>query len=310
MQNIFNKIKKILVKISYALFHKKAGRYILIAFLISFIGAVWILHSNIQSGDASNQAKRHVIAMQKDSASSDGKTKTSSDKKNSGLDKESDSDTNNTSSDNKKNESNKKEISSINGSMSSANKDSDNITENSSGGSTEKSSRSSGNNNPEEKSKESGRSASSKDIADDNANDRSNDNTTGRHTVTVTLTIDISRISGENSKKLINQDDRDRAASSGGTLLTTRLSMKDTDTVYDALVTSCQAAGIEMGARDTIYDMYVYEIDSFKEFDSGSSSGWMYSVNGTFPQRSCSDYKLSDGDRIVWTYVNDYTNMT
>ena len=332
MRRFIDKIKKILVKISYALFHKRAGRYILIAFIIFFIGAAWFLHSNIRSASAPKMAKRHVISMQKDSASS--QTYNSSDKKNSetdkksasdkkdvASDKKSGSDKNNTSSDDKKSESNKKKNSSIKGSRSSAKKGSDKITEKSSGKSTEKSSPSSGNNDlagkfgnndPAGKSGNNDPAAKSEESSSSNgiSDDKTRDSTADKDNVTVTLTIDISRISGENSKKLINQDDRERAASSGGTLLSTKLSMKDTDTVYDALVTSCQAAGIEMGARDSIYDMYVYEIDSFKEFDSGSASGWMYSVNGSFPQRSCSDYKLSDGDRIVWTYVNDYTNMT
>lgn len=323
MRKFIDKIKKILVKISYALFHKRAGRYILIAFILFFIGAAWVLHSNIQSASAPKMAKRHVISMKKDSASS--QTYNSSDKKNSETDKKSDSDKkdaasdkksgsdkNNTSSDDKKSESNKKKNSSIKGSASSAKKGSDKITEKSSGKSTEKSSPSSGNNDPAGKTGNNDPAAKSEESSSSNgiSDDKTRDSTADKDNVTVTLTIDISRISGENSKKLINQDDRERAASSGGTLLSTKLSMKDTDTVYDALVTSCQAAGIEMGARDSIYDMYVYEIDSFKEFDSGSASGWMYSVNGSFPQRSCSDYKLSDGDRIVWTYVNDYTNMT
>ena len=31
----------------------------------------------------------------------------------------------------------------------------------------------------------------------------------------------------------------------------------------------------------------------------------MYRVNGEFPNKGCSDYKLSDGDFIEWVYTCD-----
>lgn len=53
---------------------------------------------------------------------------------------------------------------------------------------------------------------------------------------------------------------------------------------------------------------YIAEIDGLGEFDKGPNSGWMYSVNGiTPPTTSANEYKLSDGDRIVWYYTTDYT---
>ena len=42
---------------------------------------------------------------------------------------------------------------------------------------------------------------------------------------------------------------------------------------------------------------------SLYEFDCGSQSGWMYKVNGWFPNYGCSSYKLKDGDAIVWSYT-------
>ena len=53
---------------------------------------------------------------------------------------------------------------------------------------------------------------------------------------------------------------------------------------------------------------YIAEIDGLGEFDKGPNSGWMYSVNGiTPPTTSANEYKLSDGDKIVWYYTTDYT---
>ena len=37
--------------------------------------------------------------------------------------------------------------------------------------------------------------------------------------------------------------------------------------------------------------------------DCGNESGWMYKVNGWFPNYGCSKYMLEDGDTIVWCYT-------
>ncbi len=39
------------------------------------------------------------------------------------------------------------------------------------------------------------------------------------------------------------------------------------------------------------------------EFDVGSQSGWMYKVNGWFPNYGCSRYALQQGDEICWMYT-------
>ena len=71
-------------------------------------------------------------------------------------------------------------------------------------------------------------------------------------------------------------------------------------TVYDALL----ASGAGVNARNTVYGMYVAAIDGLAEKDYGSMSGWVYAVNGVEPPTACSNYRLSDGDSVVWTYVN------
>ena len=43
------------------------------------------------------------------------------------------------------------------------------------------------------------------------------------------------------------------------------------------------------------------------EFDNGPNSGWMYTVNGTHPLLGLREYRLKDGDFIVWHYSDDYT---
>lgn len=52
--------------------------------------------------------------------------------------------------------------------------------------------------------------------------------------------------------------------------------------------------------------LYVVSIDGLKEFDRGPKSGWLYYVNGKDPGFSAADYKLSNGDVLVWSYTTDY----
>ncbi|WP_422657726.1 S-layer homology domain-containing protein [Paenibacillus sp. EC2-1] len=51
--------------------------------------------------------------------------------------------------------------------------------------------------------------------------------------------------------------------------------------------------------------VYVKSIAGDGEFDHGSGSGWMYSVNGSFPSYGASSYTLSDGDRLQWRYTKN-----
>lgn len=66
-------------------------------------------------------------------------------------------------------------------------------------------------------------------------------------------------------------------------------------TVYDALV----ATGIGFGGSSG----YISSINSMGEGDCGAGSGWMYSVNGSYPNVGCGSYTVADGDSIAWRYT-------
>jgi cytoskeletal protein RodZ len=71
-------------------------------------------------------------------------------------------------------------------------------------------------------------------------------------------------------------------------------------TAYDALV----ATGASVNAISSVYGTYVSSINGLAEKDHGANSGWVYAVNGVEPNTACSNYELSDGDVVTWTYVN------
>lgn len=50
---------------------------------------------------------------------------------------------------------------------------------------------------------------------------------------------------------------------------------------------------------------YVEGINNLYEFDCGKNSGWMYCVNGWYPNYGCSRYVVQDGDVIEWNYTCD-----
>lgn len=50
---------------------------------------------------------------------------------------------------------------------------------------------------------------------------------------------------------------------------------------------------------------YVEGINQLYEYDCGELSGWMYNVDGWFPNYGCDKYILSDGETIQWVYTCD-----
>ena len=93
--------------------------------------------------------------------------------------------------------------------------------------------------------------------------------------------------------------------SNGVILATSSIQFYDGETVFEVLKRACSAAGLQIEySYFPIYESYYIEgINHLYEFDCGAESGWMYKVNGWFPNYGCSAYTLEDGDVIVWCYT-------
>ncbi len=80
--------------------------------------------------------------------------------------------------------------------------------------------------------------------------------------------------------------------------------IQDGDTVFDVLLRETKANHISMVHANSLafQTEYVQSIDNIKEKDFGSTSGWMYVVNGKQPPVGCSSYKLKSGDKVQWIY--------
>ena len=77
------------------------------------------------------------------------------------------------------------------------------------------------------------------------------------------------------------------------------------ESVYDILRRICDENSIQMEASYTpaFSSYYVEGINNLYEFDWGQGSGWMYSVNGVFPNYGCSSYKPVNNDKIAFRYT-------
>ena len=77
------------------------------------------------------------------------------------------------------------------------------------------------------------------------------------------------------------------------------------ESVLDVLKRVCEASGILLEySWAPVYDAYYLEgINHLYELDCGSESGWMYQVNGSFPNYGCSEYEVKPGDSIAWRYT-------
>ena len=124
--------------------------------------------------------------------------------------------------------------------------------------------------------------------------------------VTVTLEIRCDTLSSDMSK-LENPAIADYIPEDGIILAQTTYKGTTDNTVFDALNTLCRNNDIQLEFSYTpVYESYYIEgINYLYEFDGGNLSGWMYQVNGWFPNYGCSSYYLSDGDVIQWVYTCD-----
>lgn len=122
--------------------------------------------------------------------------------------------------------------------------------------------------------------------------------------ITVSIQIRCDNLSKDMSK-LTDEAKAPYVPSNGVILSRTKYRCEKGATVYDVLYAVCRNSNIHIESSYTpVYGSYYIEgINHLYEFDGGSESGWMYRVNGRYPDYGCSSYKLKDGDSIVWAYT-------
>lgn len=84
-----------------------------------------------------------------------------------------------------------------------------------------------------------------------------------------------------------------------------KVKLEKDDTVIDVLKRATKENKIQMEFKGKSGAAYVEGINSLYEFDRGPKSGWMYKVNGKFPEKSSGSYKLKAKDKVEWLYTEN-----
>ena len=125
---------------------------------------------------------------------------------------------------------------------------------------------------------------------------------------TCTFSIECSTIL--NNLNMLDSDKLEMVPSNGSILSATTVTFYEGESVFDVLQRLCKNKGIHLESSWTpVYNSaYIEGIHNLYEFDCGSLSGWMYRVNGWYPNYGCSRYQLQQGDVVEWRYTCDLGN--
>ena len=78
--------------------------------------------------------------------------------------------------------------------------------------------------------------------------------------------------------------------------------LREGDTAFSLLQRATASERIQMEYLGSGMTVYVQGIGYLYELAYGELSGWMFCVNGSFPQSGAASYRPSDGDRLEWIY--------
>ena len=103
---------------------------------------------------------------------------------------------------------------------------------------------------------------------------------------------------------------REMLPGDGVILRETEIALSQDMSVFDVLLQVCRKEKIhlEFSTVPVYGSAYIEGIFNLYEFDCGGLSGWLYAVNGVFPEVACSSYMVSPGDQIAFLYTCDLGN--
>ena len=113
---------------------------------------------------------------------------------------------------------------------------------------------------------------------------------------------------------LLNMDklskDKKECIPEDGVLFSAETGFDKGESVYDILKRVCDENGIQLETSYTpaFGTRYIEGIGNLYEFDCGTASGWMYTVNGEYMNCGCSLCTVSDGDKIAIRYTCNMGN--
>lgn len=119
-------------------------------------------------------------------------------------------------------------------------------------------------------------------------------------------------VSAECSSALDNMDKIDPAVNpsevvpeDGRVISVCEVMLPEGASAFDALTAAARQQQVRVDYTGGVYGAYVRGIGYIYEFGFGDLSGWLYKVNGGYPDVSASAYSLKEGDIVEFVYTCD-----
>lgn len=122
-----------------------------------------------------------------------------------------------------------------------------------------------------------------------------------------TCTVSISCVTLLDHMSDLDAEKAELVPQDGWILAPVTVEFTEGQSAFEVLLNTVKANAIHMEYQATaLYDTaYIEGIGGIYEFDCGALSGWMYRVNGWFPNYGSSRYGVQAGDTIEWVYSCD-----
>lgn len=117
--------------------------------------------------------------------------------------------------------------------------------------------------------------------------------------ITVTVSADCS-------EALLYPEKAQRALAlpeDGYVIASAEITLSEGATAFDALIGAAREHKITVDHTISAMGKYISGIGPLYEFDYGSESGWLYYVNGERPSSASSEYVLTNGDEVRFSYT-------
>ncbi|MFV0518564.1 MAG: DUF4430 domain-containing protein, partial [Aminipila sp.] len=112
----------------------------------------------------------------------------------------------------------------------------------------------------------------------------------------------------EGTGKYVNISVDAKTIDKGYVIESEKVEISKGDSVWDVLKKAARKNKVSIDYRksnDYENGIYVAGINSINEFDHGQYSGWMYNVNGKYPNYTCDKYILNENETVQWRYTTN-----
>ena len=116
----------------------------------------------------------------------------------------------------------------------------------------------------------------------------------------VTVSADCSAVPDDTGRT-----DRKELPADGQVIAQCEVLLPEGASAFDALTAAARQQRVRVDYSGGMYGTYVSGIGNICEFDFGSLSGWLYRVNGEYPDVSASAYTVKQGDVVEFVYTCD-----